>query len=75
VWRYAWVGPPLGGRDEDDRMIDRWRPEPDHTGWARMLSISTRSEDITDVAPDDPAVRRRLDTDAGGKGGRKSTLS
>jgi hypothetical protein len=40
-----------------------------------MLSIWTRSEDITDVAPDDQAVRRRLGTDAGGKGGRKSTSS
>jgi hypothetical protein len=25
VCGYAWVGPPPGGRDEDDRMIDRWR--------------------------------------------------
>jgi hypothetical protein len=53
-WRYAWTEP---GAAEfgivEDRAIDRWdRPEPDHIGWTKSLSIWVRSEDVTDVTGD-----------------------
>lgn len=53
-WRYAWTE---RGAAEfgivDDRAIDRWdRPEPDHIGWTKSLSIWVRSEDVTEVAGD-----------------------
>lgn len=53
-WRYAWTE--LGAAEfgiVDNRAIDRWeRPESDHIGWTKSLSIWVRSEDVTEVGGD-----------------------